>query len=276
MNMTQPEFARFVLSESESAARLIESARDQSSMTGIANGHALKPSPKHSKDIAPTFLLFRWRASTSCRSTTARSSNRHHRAAALHRPPARAVSGHALTQRGQRPRRQEQVAQHQCAGRYSRWRGQQHHHRPGWYHRGLGVVRQKWPGPGPLPQRYVGLIYTTVKSDHLIPQGEQQVRMECACDGNRAGRGGTATLHVDGQARPGSMRMERSHLSSLNFDETNDLGRDTGAPGAGGHDSPVGWRSSPCWLLSAGVPGSDVAEIDVGQDDAVRTATSPR
>ncbi|MBV9354932.1 MAG: arylsulfatase, partial [Chloroflexi bacterium] len=76
---------------------------------------------------------------------------------------------------------------------------------------------------------YVGLVHTTVTSEAPIPPGEHQLRLEFAYDGGGAGKGGLATLYLDGKAT-GSTRVERTHLSSFNLDETNDVGRDTGAP----------------------------------------------
>jgi hypothetical protein len=53
--------------------------------------------------------------------------------------------------------------------------------------------------------------------------------MEFAYDGGGLGKGGTATLYVDGD-QVGSTRVERTHVLNFSPDETTDVGRDTGAP----------------------------------------------
>ena len=64
--------------------------------------------------------------------------------------------------------------------------------------------------------------------DELSP-GEHQIRVEFAYDGGGPGKGGTATLYVDGD-EAGSVVIERTHSTLWSFDETTDVGRDTGAP----------------------------------------------
>ena len=53
--------------------------------------------------------------------------------------------------------------------------------------------------------------------------------MEFTYDGGGPGRGGTATLYVDGK-EAGSTGVERTHPAGFNLDETNDVGPDSGAP----------------------------------------------
>ena len=53
--------------------------------------------------------------------------------------------------------------------------------------------------------------------------------MEFAYDGGGLGKGGTVTLYVDGD-EVGDGRVERTHAFLYSFDETTDVGRDTGAP----------------------------------------------
>jgi hypothetical protein len=53
--------------------------------------------------------------------------------------------------------------------------------------------------------------------------------MEFAYDGGGLGKGGEVTLYVDGKSA-GSGRVERTHYTLFTFDETTDVGRDTGSP----------------------------------------------
>src|SRR5256885_7349534 len=53
--------------------------------------------------------------------------------------------------------------------------------------------------------------------------------MEFAYDGGGLGKGGRATLYVDGN-QVGSGRVERTHTLAFTADETTDVGRDTGSP----------------------------------------------
>ena len=59
--------------------------------------------------------------------------------------------------------------------------------------------------------------------------GDHQVRVEFAYDGGGLGKGGTATLYVDGDEAAAG-RVERTHAILFSFDETTDVGLDTGAP----------------------------------------------
>ena len=76
-----------------------------------------------------------------------------------------------------------------------------------------------------------------------IPAGEHQVRMEFAYDGGGLGKGGTATLFVDGarSARAGSTRPCRW---SSRRDETTDLGQRHRHPGDATTSAATGSRST--------------------------------
>ncbi|QNE36433.1 arylsulfatase [Leifsonia shinshuensis] len=75
---------------------------------------------------------------------------------------------------------------------------------------------------------FVGYQVTRIAGGEPVPPGEHQLRMEFAYDGGGVGKGGTVTLFVDG-AETASGRVERTHITSFNLDETNDVGRDTGS-----------------------------------------------
>ena len=68
-----------------------------------------------------------------------------------------------------------------------------------------------------------------VESEQSIPAGSHQVRMEFNYDGGGVGKGGLATLFIDGQ-KVGSGRVEETHSLGFSADETCDVGKDAGSP----------------------------------------------
>ncbi len=62
-----------------------------------------------------------------------------------------------------------------------------------------------------------------------IPAGEHQVRVEFAYDGGGLGKGGTASLYLDGQ-KVGEGRVDATVPMVFSADETADVGNDTGTP----------------------------------------------
>ena len=62
-----------------------------------------------------------------------------------------------------------------------------------------------------------------------IPPGEHQVRVEFAYDGGGLGKGGTATLYLDGK-KAGEGRVDATVPLVFSADETCDVGNDTGTP----------------------------------------------
>ncbi len=74
-----------------------------------------------------------------------------------------------------------------------------------------------------------GLRRFKVYGDAVIPAGEHQVRMEFSYDGGGLGKGGVASLFVDG-AKVGEGRIENTVPMVFSADETTDLGSDTGTP----------------------------------------------
>ena len=67
------------------------------------------------------------------------------------------------------------------------------------------------------------------ESEKPIPVGPHQVRMEFDYDGGGIGKGGLATLYIDGQ-KVGSGRVEETHMMAFSGDETCDVGREAGSP----------------------------------------------
>ena len=76
---------------------------------------------------------------------------------------------------------------------------------------------------------FLGLDRATVATPEPLPPGDHQVRVEFAYDGDGLGKGGTATLYIDGD-EAASGRIERTHAFVFSLDETTDVGIDTGSP----------------------------------------------
>jgi arylsulfatase A-like enzyme len=74
-----------------------------------------------------------------------------------------------------------------------------------------------------------GLQRFKVYGEEPIPAGEHQVRVEFAYDGGGLGKGGTATLYVDGD-KVGEGRVEATVPMLFSADETTDLGSDSATP----------------------------------------------
>ena len=75
----------------------------------------------------------------------------------------------------------------------------------------------------------MGLRRFKIYGETSIPSGDHQVRMEFAYDGGGLGKGGTATLFVDG-TKVGEGRIDGTVPLIFSGDETTDLGEDTGTP----------------------------------------------
>jgi hypothetical protein len=74
-----------------------------------------------------------------------------------------------------------------------------------------------------------GLQLFHVEADTEIPAGTHQIRMEFTYDGGGLGKGGTASLYVDGQ-KTGEGRVEATVPMAYSADETCDVGSDTASP----------------------------------------------
>jgi hypothetical protein len=76
---------------------------------------------------------------------------------------------------------------------------------------------------------FLGLDLNEVEASEPLPSGEHQVRLEFAYDGGGLGKGGTATLYVDGK-QVAEGRVEHTHASIFSADSTATVGNKTGAP----------------------------------------------
>jgi len=74
-----------------------------------------------------------------------------------------------------------------------------------------------------------GLQRFKVYGQDPIPTGEHQVRVEFAYDGGGLGKGGVASLYVDG-VKVGEGRIDATVPMIFSGDETTDLGSDSGTP----------------------------------------------
>jgi hypothetical protein len=74
-----------------------------------------------------------------------------------------------------------------------------------------------------------GLQRFKVYGDSPIAAGEHQVRMEFAYDGGGLGKGGAATLYLDGE-KVGEGRIEATVPMLFSADETTDVGSDSATP----------------------------------------------
>jgi arylsulfatase len=76
---------------------------------------------------------------------------------------------------------------------------------------------------------FLGLDMYEVETEETLPAGDHQVRLEFAYDGGGLGKGGTATLYLDGK-QIGEGRVEHTHSSVFAADATALVGNKFGAP----------------------------------------------
>ena len=76
---------------------------------------------------------------------------------------------------------------------------------------------------------FLGLDLYEVEAKDTLPSGAHQVRLEFAYDGGGLGKGGTATLYLDGD-KIADGRVEQTHSSVFSADSTALVGNKTGAP----------------------------------------------
>jgi arylsulfatase A-like enzyme len=109
-----------------------------------------------------------------------------------------------------------------------------------------------------------------VESEHAIPSGEHQLRMEFEYDGGGLARGGNVTLYID--AKPaGRGRVERTIPMGFSADEACDVGADTGSPTSPDYGPRGnGWNGKMAWVqIELGDNDNDHL---VSADDRIRLA----
>jgi arylsulfatase len=82
----------------------------------------------------------------------------------------------------------------------------------------------------------LGIQHFFAESEGKIPAGEHQVRMEFAYAGGGLGKGGTATLFIDGK-KAGTGTVAATAPMIFSCDDGCDVGQDTGAPVSPDYDS---------------------------------------
>jgi arylsulfatase len=92
-------------------------------------------------------------------------------------------------------------------------------------------------------------------SEERVAAGTHQVRVEFAYDGGGLGKGGTATLFIDGK-QTGDARVEGTVPMVFSADETCDLGSDTGSPVADDYPADGRFTGRINWV-----------QLDIGEDD---------
>jgi len=76
---------------------------------------------------------------------------------------------------------------------------------------------------------YLGLERVTIASPRKLSAGKATVKLDFAYDGGGPGKGGLATLYVNGE-KVGEGRIERTEAGLFSADETADVGVDFGTP----------------------------------------------
>ena len=100
-----------------------------------------------------------------------------------------------------------------------------------------------------------GLQQFHVAGDEPVPAGDHQVRVEFTYDGGGLGKGGTATLFVDGN-KVAEGRVEATVPMIFSGDETCDLGEDTASPVADDYPANPAFTGRVRWV-----------QLDIGDDD---------
>jgi hypothetical protein len=100
-----------------------------------------------------------------------------------------------------------------------------------------------------------GLARFNVAGDKPVADGIHQVRLEFAYDGGGLGKGGTATLFVDGD-QVGEGRVDGTVPMLFSADETADIGSDTASPVADDYPADSRFTGTVRWV-----------QLDIGGED---------
>ncbi|MGH6997423.1 MAG: arylsulfatase, partial [Phenylobacterium sp.] len=118
----------------------------------------------------------------------------------------------------------------------------------------------------------LGVQYFYVEAADAVPAGDHQVRMEFVYDGGGLGKGGTATLYVDGQ-KVGAGKVAATAAMVFSADDGCDVGRDTGSPVSedyGPHGNAFNGQIRGVEISIA--DGPENSDHMVSADEAVRVA----
>jgi arylsulfatase len=119
-----------------------------------------------------------------------------------------------------------------------------------------------------------GLERFKVYGDSVLAPGDHQVRMEFAYDGGGLGKGGTATLYIDG-TQVGQGRVDATQPMLFSADETTDLGGDSGTPVSDDLGPQAGRFTGRIEWVQIDL-GDDAADADhwISPDERLRVAMS--
>jgi arylsulfatase len=110
-----------------------------------------------------------------------------------------------------------------------------------------------------------------VGSEELVPAGKHQVRMEFAYAGPGLGKGGTATLYLDG-VEVGSGEVAATAAAVFSADDTCDVGVENGALVADDYPVPNAFTGEVNWVeIDVGAAAAD-ADHQIDPDELFRVA----
>jgi arylsulfatase len=118
----------------------------------------------------------------------------------------------------------------------------------------------------------LGIQHFFAESEGKIPAGEHQVRMEFAYDGGGLGKGGTATLFIDGK-KVGGGKVAATAPMIFSCDDGCDVGQDTGSPVSPDHSG--GGNEFTGRVKGVQIAVAEAAEDKdhlISPDEAVRVA----
>jgi hypothetical protein len=104
-----------------------------------------------------------------------------------------------------------------------------------------------------------------------VPAGTHQVRMEFAYEGGGLGKGGTATLYLDG-VQVGSGRVDATAAMVFSADDTCDVGVENGALVADDYPVPNTFTGEVNWVeIDVAAAAQDEDHL-IDPDERVRVA----
>jgi hypothetical protein len=110
----------------------------------------------------------------------------------------------------------------------------------------------------------VGVYRYTVAGPDLLSPGNHTILVDFTYDGRGLGKGGTATLMVDGR-QVAQGKIERTIPFRISADETLDIGEDTGTPVSEDYQVPFKFtgdlKKVAIQLTDAALSAEDEAEI---------------
>jgi arylsulfatase A-like enzyme len=110
-----------------------------------------------------------------------------------------------------------------------------------------------------------------VDADNEVPEGTHQVRMEFAYDGPGMGKGGTATLYLDG-VKVGEGNVAATAAMIFSADDTCDVGQENGALVADDYPVPNAFTGSVNWVEIDVGKAADDADHQIDPDEIFRVA----